>query len=365
MRILHVCQSADPNIGGSLVVARSLAEAQADEGADARVVYLYRSPYDSNTSQRRCAEAFLGVERATRYTRGIKALRQYVGSEKPTIIHHHDGLLWPRIGTRNTGVPLVTHGHLGAPNTGWWAAKRITHEYIVNHTNLLIAVSEWVSDSWEASGFPRERIKLIYNGVDSAKFRRRTATGDAQRVPRLLSGEPRKKLLWLGRFDKHTKGLDRLLLVIRNLPRNWCCVIVGDGPDRSWLAENITLEAVGDRTVMVGKVSEPAEWFANADAFLFTSRVEPFGLVLLEAASSEIPILAFPCIGGGSELLRILQARLIGESSPTTISEDLNCCLENTPYRSVRSKVNDLFSWRKAALESIQAYHELSAGLQQ
>lgn len=56
--------------------------------------------------------------------------------------------------------------------------------------------------------------------------------------------------------------------------------------------------------VMAGPSPAPEDYYEVADAFLFTSRYEPFGLVLLEAVASGLPILAYPVEQGGAvELL--------------------------------------------------------------
>ena len=110
-----------------------------------------------------------------------------------------------------------------------------------------------------------------------------------------------------------TKGLDRLTATARSLPAGIRLVIVGDGPARAWLVTQ--LETLDDRPLLMGNIKDPAEIFGIADAFLFTSNVEPFGLVLLEAAASGLPIYAFVCEGGGRELLRDLGATVVMDSS--------------------------------------------------
>ncbi len=70
-------------------------------------------------------------------------------------------------------------------------------------------------------------------------------------------------------------------------------VIVGDGPQRK------QLEAKYPKTHFVGtkRNAELAEYFAAADVFVFPSRTDTFGLVLLEALASGVPVAAYPVTG--------------------------------------------------------------------
>jgi glycosyltransferase involved in cell wall biosynthesis len=69
--------------------------------------------------------------------------------------------------------------------------------------------------------------------------------------------------------------------------------VVGDGPART------TLQAQFPDAVFLGRLSgEPlAEAFANADVFVFPSKTDTFGLVILEALASGVPVAAYPAPG--------------------------------------------------------------------
>ena len=92
MNVIHICQSPDPTIGGSLVVARAVTAAQRLLGVNANLVYLYEGKAGDKVKSGIC----LDVTRSKRYTEGIKKLRNVLLDQKPDVIHHHDGLFWPR-----------------------------------------------------------------------------------------------------------------------------------------------------------------------------------------------------------------------------------------------------------------------------
>jgi len=70
-------------------------------------------------------------------------------------------------------------------------------------------------------------------------------------------------------------------------------ILVGDGPYRKELESKYPdVEFVGFKTG-----TELATYFANADVFVFPSRWETFGIVMIEAMACGTPVAAYPCQG--------------------------------------------------------------------
>lgn len=357
MIVAHICQSNDANIGGSLVVARALIRAQRSLGIDARLVCLYDS---GSTEGGEATDEFCQVSRHSRWLLGIPTLRAKLRKLSPAIIHHHDGLLWPRIATAGLGIPLVTHGHLGRPQTGWTTGSYWTHRYVAAHTDRLIAISPWVADSWADGGFPREQIRLVPNGVDCERFYPRGS--EFRQHFRSSLGLPtgQRVLLWAGRLDRVTKGLDRLISTVKMLPKEVTLVIAGDGPSREWFEQELNTLDLANRPLIMGKVDDPAELFGIVDGFLFTSKIEPFGLVLLEAAASGLPLYAFRCDGGGMNLLLELQANVFGEDEVSILVKSFATHAPNAAsYPAERVRLN--YSWDAAATSLKRVYEDLAA----
>ncbi len=361
MRIAHICQSADPSIGGSLTVARALVKAQREEGVDARLVFLYASR-DAAVQAADTQEIFCQVDRQSRWFRGIRILRRELEKISPDIIHHHDGIFWPRLATVGLGPPLFTHAHLERPEVSAFSAAYWTHRYIASHTDCLLAISDWVRESWVRGGFPREQTRLISNGVDCAQFYPRPE--ETRRALRARFGLPsdQKLLLWAGRLDGGSKGLNRLVATARVLPAGVRLIIAGDGPSRTQLVADLKALHLDSPPILLGMLHDPAELFGTADAFLFTSIVEAFGLVLLEAAASGLPIFAFECVGGAKDLLHQLGATVLDEGS---IADSLSTLTAASPSvkRGLLERVRQKYSWTTVSRATLVAYGEVGAGL--
>jgi len=129
-----------------------------------------------------------------------------------------------------------------------------------------------------ARGFTRTR--LWTRGVDHAHF----TPG-----PRTLFGDlPGPHLLYVGRISVE-KNVEAFLSL--DLPGTK--IVVGDGPARAELESRYPdARFLGLRTG-----AELAEIYRSADVFVFPSRTDTFGNVLLEALASGLPVAAFPVTG--------------------------------------------------------------------
>jgi glycosyltransferase involved in cell wall biosynthesis len=161
-------------------------------------------------------------------------------------------------------------------------------------------------------GIRPERIGRWDRGVDVGRFR------PALRDQRLLEGE--LTVLYAGRLT-HEKGAellaDAFLRARERDPRLHLC-LAGGGPEEPALRERL-----GPHATFLGWLEgeELARAYASADIFLFASRTDTFGQVLLEAQASGLPVVAVaeggPCSivqDGVTGLLRPPEPRALAEA---------------------------------------------------
>ena len=122
-------------------------------------------------------------------------------------------------------------------------------------------------------------IRRWSRGVDLGTFRPR---------PKPATGYPRPILLYVGRVS-HEKGIADFL----KLKAAGTKLVVGDGPARA------ALERAHPDAVFLGYRTGDAlgEVYAAADLFVFPSRTDTFGIVLIEALASGLPVAAYPVTG--------------------------------------------------------------------
>lgn len=121
-------------------------------------------------------------------------------------------------------------------------------------------------------------------------------------------------------------------------------VVVGDGPELKKLQK--AYPSVRFTGALEGEALAAA--YAAADVFVFPSRTDTFGLVLLEALASGLPVAAFPVMG---------PLDVIGNSGCGVLSEDLRsaalAALEIPPQRCVDHAA--LFGWHHSVRQFADA----------
>jgi glycosyltransferase involved in cell wall biosynthesis len=122
-------------------------------------------------------------------------------------------------------------------------------------------------------------VRRWSRGVDLSVFR-----------PRLkpAQGYPRPVLLYVGRVSREKNVEDFLKLKTAGTK-----LVVGDGPARA------ELERAYPDAVFLGYRAggELGEAYAAADLFVFPSRTDTFGIVVIEALASGLPVAAYPATG--------------------------------------------------------------------
>ncbi|ABW29117.1 glycosyltransferase family 4 protein [Acaryochloris marina] len=132
-----------------------------------------------------------------------------------------------------------------------------------------------------------ERLALWQRGVDIDTFQPELASADMRML--LSQGNPDAPLLlYVGRLSAE-KEIDRIKLILDAMP-SARLALVGDGPYRQELEKHFA----GTKTYFAGYMSGKtlASAFASADCFMFPSRTETLGLVLLEAMAAGCPVVA-------------------------------------------------------------------------
>ena len=188
----------------------------------------------------------------------------------------------PLVASYHTHLPQYLHHYgLGALEGLLWELLKAAH----NKAQLNLCTSSAMVKELIAHGI--ERVDLWQRGVDTEMFQPHLAS--AQMRSRLTEGNPEDPLLlYVGRVSAE-KQIDEIKPVLAAIPQARLA-IVGDGPYR----EALEAHFAGTKTNFVGYLQglELAAAFASADAFIFPSRTETLGLVLLEAMAAGCPVVA-------------------------------------------------------------------------
>ncbi len=155
---------------------------------------------------------------------------------------------------------------------------------------VVVAVSEKVAKELIEIGIPPECIRVILNGIDLQEF-----TPGA--VDRQKLGLPENVPLALFAGDIRTprKNLDTVLHTLVQVPELHLVVVGATaGSPYPQLAESLNLEG---RVHFLGFRQDVPDLMKAADFLVFPSRYEPFGLVVLEAMATGLPVVTAATTG--------------------------------------------------------------------
>lgn len=197
-------------------------------------------------------------------------------------IYYSKAMNVPLVASYHTHLPkYLEHYGLGMLEGVMWELIKAMH----NQARINLVTSTAMQT--ELSDHGVERIQVWQRGVDTELFRPQLARLEMRH--RLTEGHPEDPLLlYIGRLSAE-KEIDRIKPVLETIP-NARLALVGDGPYRAELEAHFA----GTSTNFVGYLAgeELASAYASADAFVFPSRTETLGLVLLEAMAAGCPVVA-------------------------------------------------------------------------
>lgn len=241
-------------------------------------------------------------------------------------------------------IPRYTFSWLVTP---MWLVIKFLHRA----ADLTLVPSAAIAKDLLAAKVTAEnRIRLWNKGVDSESFNPRFRSAEMRF--RLSNGEPDKPLIvHVGRLGVE-KSLDFLKSVMDRLPEARIAFI-GDGPYREDLEKLFT----GMPAVFTGMLQgeELSQAYASGDVFVMPSESETLGLVVLEAMSSGIPVVAARA-GGVPDIIPEEQD---GKTSVLFNPGDLEDCLSklkpllnDTTLRETMGKAArqemEKYDWRAA-----------------
>ncbi|MEP0814852.1 MAG: glycosyltransferase family 1 protein [bacterium] len=231
------------------------------------------------------------------------------------------------------GIPFTTAYHTRFPEyirQRYPVPLRVSYSYFrwfhSKAAKVLVPTAS-IKQVLESRGF--RNIVLWERGVDTNLFKPR------ERYEKIVPDWPRPVMLYVGRV-----AVEKNIEAFLDLDLPGTKIVVGDGPER------VRLESEYPNAVFTGYKAdeELAEYYAASDVFVFPSRTDTYGIVLLEALASGTPVAAFPVPG---------PMDLISDGATGALDNDLEAAVRRALL--IRGSACREFalemSWRKCAAD--------------
>ena len=282
--------------------------------------------------------------------------------EKFDVLHFHEPLM-PALPltllrmSRNLGVATVGTFHAFAKsNIGYYYGRPLLKPYL-RRLDQAIAVSPAAGDF--VHHYFDINLRVIPNGIDVETFQ----PGHA---PIRHLRDDRVNVLFVGRLEKR-KGLRDLLqayaVMKERFPR--CrLIIVGDGPLRSVVEQHISKWRLED-VVLAGFVPESVKprYYATADIFCAPATGgESFGIVLLEAMASGVPVVCTEVPGYLTVVDEGVDSLTVRPKRPAELAQTLTVLARDAELRRRLGEAGvrkaQRYSWREVTTQVLAVYQD-------
>lgn len=259
-----------------------------------------------------------------------------------------DKMFWGRLAAKFAKVPVICSA---LHSTGWPDGVSKLNRMLTGITDGFIACAyNHARHMVENEGFPKSKVFMIPNGVDTVRFQ--PDAGQRSRLRSELNLPEDTKLIGIVAALREEKNHSQLVLAARDVlreHRNTHFLLVGDGPMRSSIENCIGENGLAAHFHLMGSRSDTHLILPALDAFVLTSKNEANPVSILEALACGIPVAA-PRVGSIHEtVIHEKTGLLTTPLDPFSTADALSQLLDNAAWsrrlgENGRSEVEQFWS---------------------
>jgi glycosyltransferase involved in cell wall biosynthesis len=288
---------------------------------------------------------------------------EVVADFQPDIIHAQHLWITPYAALQS-GIPYIITVH-GTDLMGFKKDKRF-HKYALDgafNAKRIITISRQVhSDTLELFKLPESKLFLNPNGFDDEIFKVKQVNKQELFKKIGMNLIPEKLISFVGKFTDF-KGIDILIKAARKVTDNFPNIIFALAGDGQLMQEmkDLTSELNLLNIYFLGhqKQVDVASLYNAADISIVPSRIEPFGLVAIEAMACGTPVIATRA-GGLPDFVNNEVGQLVEMENSEALADAIISELENNSKQTKGKKAAKYavqnYSWKKTLQNVIKLY---------
>jgi glycosyltransferase involved in cell wall biosynthesis len=254
----------------------------------------------------------------------------------------------------------LTHNVNGIYQWAFSALNARWEKVSYNQAKRVVAASYTVSKELQDIGVTQDRLSVILNGVDTTEF---YPADNQDRAALGLPQHPAPLALFAGDIRSARKNLESVLNALVQVPELHLGVIGGlQGSPYPALAQSLGL---ADRVHFLDYRRDVAEIMRAGDFFVFPSRYEPFGNVILEAMASGLPVITSANVGAAYVVTPDCGIVIPGSDDVPALAHAMIGLVSDKSRREAMSKAACIqaqkYTWDKIADQYLTLYHEVSS----
>lgn len=261
------------------------------------------------------------------FVQNLRKLLAFVSNEKPDIWIDVDIILSVYsmlLKAKNRKMFLISWNHFKFDHQfeRFTFLRKIVRKLTTLFSDGIVVLTDSDKGRYEEKYRIRGIIKRIYNSTE----------GKAEWIC-----EKEKIVLSVGRLE-NVKGYDRLLEAWEKINKqysDWRLVIVGEGTQRAALEEYVSTHNLLN-VFFEGRKHDLKDYYRKASIYALPSRSEGFALVILEAMTFSVPVVAFSCFEGIDEVLKDGTNGLLAENGNIgMLADKLSELMSNEEKRTI------------------------------
>jgi len=241
---------------------------------------------------------------------------------------------------------------------------------------ILVAITASVAEEYRALGVPEQRIESIPNGVNVCRFR----SASDRHTTRKLHGLPEQGFIFLSVGRNHPKKNQVAIidaaakLAFRNPKWDWAVVIAGKNVPS--LRDVVRAKGIFERVHLLEEIGQGddlelpnrklVDLYRCADAFIFPSLIETFGIAIVEAMAAGLPVITADAPGCRDVVGNGKYGLMVDPREVSALANAMERLLidpgECQRFGALSAARAQEFDWDNVVNRYLELYHRLAAG---